>query len=133
MRNIFLISLLIFGFQAFAHPVSYKDAFGIMSYNSPKTNELLLTYSLNPKFAVAGTYLRDSKSEFSIPRADFLLQRWNNVDSQGNFYLTVGSFTERSDTFLNQPGIVHFQKPIRRKELLQIITTTVNKSKSESQ
>ena len=28
--------LLFLGTSAFAHPVSYKDAIGLMSYNTPK-------------------------------------------------------------------------------------------------
>ncbi len=87
--------LLLIGLNAQAHPVSYKDGFGIMSYNSPEMNELLLTYSFTPRFAFATTYLRDSKSEFYIPRADFLLKRWNEEDSQGNLYASVGSGVEK--------------------------------------
>lgn len=81
--------------SAMAHPVSYKDAFGIMSYNSQRMNEFLLTYSFSPRFAVAGTYLRDSNSEFYIPRLNFLVKRWNNHDSQANFYLSAGAGTEK--------------------------------------
>ncbi len=78
-----------------AHPVSYQDGIGIMSYNSQKMNELLLTYSFTPRFAVAHTYLRDSKSEFYIPRANFLLKRWNESESQANVYLSLGSGLEQ--------------------------------------
>jgi hypothetical protein len=81
--------------NSFAHPVSFKDGLGIMSYNNTKMNELLLTYSFNPRFALATTYIRDSKSELYIPRLDFLLQRWNNDDSQGNIYLSAGAGTEK--------------------------------------
>ena len=80
---------------ALAHPVSYQDGVGLMSYNSAKMNELLLTYSFTPRFAIANTYLRDSKSEFYIPRANFLLKRWNNDDSQGNIYFSGGSGLEK--------------------------------------
>lgn len=78
-----------------AHPVSYKDAFGLMSYNSPEMNEAMLTYSLSSRLALAGVYLRDSKSEFYIPRVNFLLKRWNNDDSQGNIYISGGSGYEK--------------------------------------
>lgn len=96
ITNLMLLSLcLSIGIDAHAHPVSYKNGFGIMSYNSPQMNELLLTYSFTPKFALATTYLRDSKSEFYIPRANFLLKRWNEVDSQANLYASVGSGIEK--------------------------------------
>jgi hypothetical protein len=81
--------------KAFAHPVSYQDGFGIMSYNSPEMTELLLTYSFTPRFAIAHSYLRDSHSEFYIPRADFLLKRWNNTDSQANIYFSAGAGLEK--------------------------------------
>ena len=81
-----------------AHPVSYQDGIGIMSYNSQKMNELLLTYSFTPRFALAHTYLRDSGSEFYIPRANLLLRRWNEPDSQANIYTSFGSGSEKFGT-----------------------------------
>lgn len=89
-----LFAVLLSG-KAMAHPVSFQGAFGIMSYNSQRTNEALLTYSVSPYFAVATTYLREARSEFYIPRANFLLKRWNNADSQGNIYLSGGSGIEK--------------------------------------
>jgi len=90
-----VIGLLAGSSIAIAHPVSYKEAVGLMSYNTPQMNEILLTYSFTPHFALAGTYLRDSKSEFYVPRANFLLKRWNNEDSQANVYLSGGAGYEK--------------------------------------
>ncbi|MBK9294506.1 MAG: hypothetical protein IPM57_08685 [Oligoflexia bacterium] len=95
MRLLAATILLFIGTLAIAHPTSYKGATGIMSYNTPTTNELLLTYSLSHRFALATTYLRDSSSEFYIPRANFLLARWNEHDSQANIYLSGGSGWEK--------------------------------------
>lgn len=95
MRYFFMLIMILASINSLAHPVSYKDAIGIMSYNNSKMNEVLLTYSLTPKFAVATSYLRDSQSEFYIPRANFLLKRWNNDDSQGNIYLSAGAGYEK--------------------------------------
>ena len=53
MRNLLLLVLTLTSLKVLAHPVSYKDAIGIMSYNNSKMNEILLTYSLSSKFAVA--------------------------------------------------------------------------------
>ncbi len=78
-----------------AHPVSYQDGIGLMSYNSSRMNELLLTYSFSPRFAVAHSYLRQDRSEFHLPRLNFLIKRWNKTDSQGNFYLSAGAGTEK--------------------------------------
>lgn len=95
MRLKLIFSLILLSVDVWAHPVSYKDAIGIMSYNSPTMNEILFTYSLSPRFAVAGTYLRDGKSEFYIPRTNFLLKRWNNEDSQANIYFSAGAGYEK--------------------------------------
>ena len=67
IKYMILTSLLFITIEkALAHPTSYKGAVGLMSYNSPDMNEVLLTYSLSHNFAVATTYLRDSKSEFYL-------------------------------------------------------------------
>lgn len=95
MKTAILGLILLFNIGAFAHPVSYKGATGIMSYNSPEMNELLVTYSFNFNYAAAVTYLRDSKSEFAIPRFNYLVKRWNNPDSQGNIYLSGGIGSEK--------------------------------------
>lgn len=90
--------LLFFTVESSAHPVAYKDALGVMSYNSQDTNELMLTYSFTPRFALATTYLREAKSEFYLPRANFLVQRWNNEESQGNVYFSLGAGIEKYDS-----------------------------------
>lgn len=89
------IIIVLFSLSAQSHTVIYQDGFGIMSFNSQKMNELLLGYSMTPRFAIAYNYLRDSKSEFHVPRLNFLLKRWNERDSQGNIYLSAGSGLER--------------------------------------
>lgn len=98
IKALIYILLTTIGLTAFAHPTSYKGAVGLMSYNTPKMNEILLTYSLSHNFAVAATYLRDSKSEFYIPRLNYLLKRWNNEDSQGNIYISGGAGYEKFDS-----------------------------------
>ena len=103
-----IASFLLFYSSAQAHPVSYKDAIGLMSYNTHEMNEILLTYSFSPRFAVAGMYLRDSKSEFYIPRVNVLLKRWNNEDSQGNVYLSGGSGYEKFDSKNYGVGLAEF-------------------------
>lgn len=95
MKTALFFMALAFSSVARPHPVSYKDAVGLMSYNNPEMNEIMLTYSLSPHFAVAGTYLRTSESEFYIPRVNFLVKRWNNEDSQANIYFSGGTGYEK--------------------------------------
>ncbi len=94
MRLFILFSLLT-SFKALAHPVSFKDAIGVMSYNSSQMNELMVTYSLSSQMALGHTYIREKKSEFYIPRVNFLARRWYNENSQGNLYLSAGSGLEK--------------------------------------
>lgn len=98
MKLLILNISIFLSLQAWAHPTSYKGAVGLMSYNTPQMNEILLTYSLSHNFAIAATYLRDSKSEFYIPRVNFLAKRWNNEDSQGNIYLSAGAGQEKFES-----------------------------------
>lgn len=95
MRNLLLFLIIISSIGVNAHPTSYKEAIGLMSYNTPKMSEVLLTYSLEHNFAIATTYLRDSNSEFYIPRLNYLAKRWNNDSSQGNLYLSAGAGIEK--------------------------------------
>ena len=95
LRLILGILLALACERGLAHPVGFKDAVGVMSYNSAKMSELTLAYSLSHRFALATTYLRDSKSEFYIPRANLLVKRWNESDSQANFYLSAGAGIEK--------------------------------------
>jgi hypothetical protein len=95
MRFITYLLISALSFKVLAHPVSYKGATGIMSYNSTTMNEILVTYSLNYNFAFAHIYISEKNSEFHIPRLNFLAKRWNNEDSQGNFYLSAGSGIEK--------------------------------------
>ncbi len=97
MRMFTFFLILISSLQITAHPVSYKDAVGIMSYNNSQMNEILLTYSLNHRFALAHTSIREKKSEFYIHRLNWLAKRWNNDDSQGNLYLSAGAGLEKYD------------------------------------
>lgn len=90
-----LLTITLAALKAHAHPVSYKGATGIMSYNNTQMNEILMTYSLSHDFAFGATYIREKQSEFYVPRVNFLAKRWNNEDSQGNVYLSAGSGIEK--------------------------------------
>ncbi|WP_413587466.1 hypothetical protein [Bdellovibrio sp. HCB274] len=81
---------------AFAHPVSYQGATSLMSYNKPEENELLLTYSFKPYLAAGLYYFREAKTNYTMPRVNFLAKRWNNEDSQANIYLGAGYGVEKS-------------------------------------
>lgn len=95
-----LIAIVLITPAAWSHPVAFQGSTSVLSFNSKKMNELMLGYSFSPRLAVAATYLRDteSKSEFYIPRVNFLMKRWNREGSQGNIYITAGSGVEKQNS-----------------------------------
>lgn len=83
--------------SARAHPVSFEGAWGVMSYNDKKENELTLNYSFKSYFSAAASFYKfEDVIEATIPRATLLAKRWNNEDSQGNIYIGAGYGLEKS-------------------------------------
>ncbi len=79
---------------AWGHPTSFKNSVTIMSNNTETMNDVMLAYSLESNLAVGLTYLTMDKSDFYLPRLNYLLKRWNNYDSQGNIYVSAGTGLE---------------------------------------
>lgn len=77
-----------------AHPVSYKGATGVMTWNQPFMSDHWITYSFRPDIAVAGRFMRmemkDGKFNYNGLQLDYLLKRWNGEDHQANIYLYGG-------------------------------------------
>lgn len=98
MFRVFVVSLLVViaAVVADAHPVSFKGATSLMSYNKEGESELQLAYSVTSKFAVAANYIKLEESSYSLARVNYLLQRWNNEESQGNIYLSAGYGVENT-------------------------------------
>ncbi len=91
----FIYFLFVFPVNVFAHPVSYKDSIGVMTWNQPFLSDYWLTYSYTHYAAVAARAMRMEMPEGEylvyMPQADFLLKRWNNPDSQANIYVYGGA------------------------------------------
>lgn len=81
--------------SALAHPVSFKDAVSVMSWNQSFMSDNWLTYSLNHKVALAARHMRMDtlmgRENYTAPQIDFLLKRWNEMNSQANIYI-YGSY-----------------------------------------
>jgi hypothetical protein len=109
IRNFGAVLILLFSATLVqAHPVTYKDGVGLMAFNSPTSNELMLTYSMSPRWALAMTYLREQKSEFYLPRLNLLLKRWNQEDSQANIYLSLSPGVEKFNSQNYQTNFAEF-------------------------
>lgn len=93
MRFLLLLAFLL-PIHAKAHPVSYKHAIGVMTWNQPFLSDYWLTYSFRPDMAIAGRYMRmdmpDGKFQLYMPQLDWLVKRWNGKEYQANVYAYGG-------------------------------------------
>ena len=85
--------------QAQAHPVAFAGSYSIMTWNSKDMSDWMLTHSFTSKYSLSARYLRlqtvDGERTFYMPQLNFLLKRWNELDSQANIYLTLGHGGEK--------------------------------------
>lgn len=75
-----------------ARPVSYPGGWTVMSMNDGAKNSLHFHYSPTAKYSVGYkfSYWRDDQIQTNALQINNLLKRWNNIDSQANFYLKSG-------------------------------------------
>lgn len=86
--------ILLLATQAFAHPVAYQGATGVMTWNQPFMSDSWITYSFRPDMAVAGRFMRmempEGRLNYSGLQLDYLVKRWNGDDHQANIYVYGG-------------------------------------------
>lgn len=84
----------LLGTKAWAHPVAFAGSYSIMTWNSKEMSDWMFTHSFTAKHSLTARYLRLSTREgertFYLPQLNFLLKRWNELDSQANIYLSIG-------------------------------------------
>ncbi len=91
-----LIPTIIFCWiaRAEANPVSFKDGWGIMPAYGRDWAEVQFNYSLTNRSAIGvSDYFRDAKdsrSNFVVGQFNYLVKRWNELESQANIYASVG-------------------------------------------
>ena len=96
MRRLLYIPLLLFlaTNPLGAHPVPFKGAVSVMTWNQPFLNETMTTYSFHRKAAVAGQYMRmdmaGGEMKAYLPQLNYLVRRWNERGAQANVYLSGG-------------------------------------------
>ena len=90
-----------------AHPVSYKHAVGVMTWNQSFMTDNWITYSFRPDAAIAARHMRFDTSEgrmqFYAPQLDYLVKRWNETDLQANIYV-YGAFGSMSMSGETKPA-----------------------------
>jgi hypothetical protein len=90
-KSLLILLALCFAVPAFAHPVPYRGAIGVMGWNQPFMSDDWITYSFRQDTAVAARAMRfdmpEGRMQFFAPQLDFLAKRWNETNSQANIYL----------------------------------------------
>jgi hypothetical protein len=93
-RSILFLSLFFLAGIVSAHPVPYQGSLSIMTWNQPFFNETMTTYSFHRKAAVAAQYMRmdmdDGEMKLGTGQLNYLVKRWNALESQANVYLSGG-------------------------------------------
>lgn len=91
--------LSLFIVKAHAHPVAFAGSYSIMTWNSQEMSDWMFTHSFTSRFSTTARYLRlgteEGERTFYMPQVNFLLKRWNELDSQANIYLSAGHGGEK--------------------------------------
>lgn len=95
MKYMWLIALLVSSTEfAMATPVSFKGGWGILPMYNEDWADFQVNYSLSNRYALGlSDYYRegkDSTANFGIGQFNYLLKRWNEMDSQANIYASIG-------------------------------------------
>jgi hypothetical protein len=95
VNGLLLALLAVLPAGAEAHPVPYRGAIGVMTWNQPFMSDDWITYSFWPDAAIAARHMRwdmpGGRSQFYAPQLDYLVHRWNLPDAQANIY-AYGSY-----------------------------------------
>lgn len=94
LKALFIILLTVVAAEAFAHPVAYQGATGVMTWNQPFMSDTWVTYSFKPNFAAAARFMRmempEGRLRFTGAQVDYLAFRKNSDDAQTNVYAYAG-------------------------------------------
>ena len=93
-------TLIILLSSVSAHPVIFKNGKVFWITQNPSFNDIRLGVSKTNSWLIGGRLLEDRKSNetFALVNNNYLAKRWNNRNSQANFYLlsSVGLNTRNS-------------------------------------
>ena len=112
MRPLFITFLAVtcLARTASANPVSFKGGYGFMPAYNKDWFDVQANYSVTNRYAVeASSYYRegkDSTAEFGIGQFNYLVKRWNELDSQANVNASIG-FGGRHDSVHNDAVAVY--------------------------
>ena len=79
---------------ASANPVSFKGGYGVMPAYNDDWSDLQVNYSVTNRYSLGiSSFYRegkDSSATFDLGQFNYLLKRWNELDSQANVNLSLG-------------------------------------------
>lgn len=86
------IGLLLTSTSGSAHPVAFAGATSFMTNNMPGLSENTLIYSPTHRWGLGLKHVTqgEERSRWTNFHVGFLVKRWNELHSQGNFYLFGG-------------------------------------------
>lgn len=102
LKQLALLLLFVpWGSCLWAHPVSYAGATSIMTWASTNSTDWMLTHSFTTSRALSYHFMRmrdhinpEVEDKFHLLSGNFLLKRWNQLESQGNVYFSIGGGEE---------------------------------------
>lgn len=117
--------LAFLSLSTFAHPVPFKGAVGVMTWNQPFMSDTWLTYSFKSDMAIAGRFLRmempEGESRYSGLQFDYLLYRDNGLDHQANVYLYGGGGAVHLDDSTGGASLVGFEADAENRRYFALI------------
>lgn len=82
--------------------MAFAGSYSIMTWNSKDMSDWMFTHSFTSNYSLTARYLRlktdEGERTFYMPQLNFLLNRWNELDSQANIYLSIGHGGEKVGT-----------------------------------
>lgn len=102
IHGFFKVLVVFLGINsAYAHPVSFAGSTSIMTWASSNSTDWMLTHSFTPRAALSYHFMRmrehnnpKHEDKFHLLTGNFLLKRWNELESQGNIYFSLGAGEE---------------------------------------
>ncbi len=89
------VLLGLFPEKSFANPVSFKDGWGIMPAYTPDWSDFEVNYSFTNRYSIGVTDMyrkgKNSTANFTFGEFNYLIQRWNELESQANIYASIGT------------------------------------------
>ncbi len=90
MKIIVAILMIISSSVSYAHPVAYEGAFSYMTLNTSVQSENTFVYSPKYYLGAGVKHVQQGENQFTNFHLGYLVKRWNEFNSQGNFYLYGG-------------------------------------------